>query len=82
MKFKAPWGIRITFMTLAVSLLLLGIPTYLLSNKPWNNTYVITICTVISVFLGALLFIIRGYTIYDKTRDSHLFMTEDREFTW
>ena len=63
MKFKAPWGIKITCITLAVSLLLLGIPAYILFVSPGENTYVITICTLISVFLGAMLFIIRGYTI-------------------
>jgi len=78
MKFKAPWGIKITCITLALSLLLLGLPTYLLFANPGNNTYAISICTLILLFLGALLFIIRGYTISGNTLYVHRLIWNSR----
>ena len=78
MKFKAPWGIKITCMTLAVSLLLLGIPTYILFISPGKNTYGISIYIPILLLLGPLLFIIRGYTITGNTLFVHRLIWSSR----
>ena len=78
MNFKAPWGIKITCMTLAVSLLLLGISTYLLFADRGNNIYGLRIYGPMLILLGALLFIIRGYTISGNTLLVHRLIWNSR----
>lgn len=68
--FSAPWGRKVTIITILTSLLLIIIPIVQVvalraSNIPSSNKWVLIASALVSplVLLGCALFMIRGYTL-------------------
>ncbi len=69
MQFKAPWGPWLTGLTLFSTLILVGIPIFSflnhLTDTRWT-TFVLVILPL-GIYVGALLFLIRGYILRDHS---------------
>ncbi len=67
--FSAPWGPWLTGLTLFSTVILVGVPLFSILNHladtAWT-TFILVILPLV-IYVGALLFIIRGYALTDSS---------------
>ncbi|MBN1482991.1 hypothetical protein EH223_13735 [candidate division KSB1 bacterium] len=67
-KFSAPWGKGLIIMTIFASAILLGLPIFvLIKDFSENAPLYVLIGVPLPIFIGCLLFTIRGYELSDNT---------------
>jgi hypothetical protein len=67
--YKAPWCASLVLMSAAVSVILIGLPLFSLTNLPLNaiGSKMVMVSVPLVILVGGLLFMVRGYRINNST---------------